>query len=350
MSFLRLFGRGLLARGVEILAAGYLALSFGATILLGLVGESWWVTTVGLYLPRVVLAIPLPVLSLALWRLRSWRLLAGQALGALVVAFPLMGLNVPTPGFADRSAPTLRVLSFNVDSALGGVDHIAAEVERHSPDVVLMQEIGETSELVRALQARYSTVEVSGQFLTATRYPILSEVDPDKLPFYGRQRSPRFLEQTMDTPLGRVAFFNVHPVSPREDFHALRGHGLRREILSGRLFSGDSAQSIQANAELRALQIRTAGEAAAGEHGPAVLAGDTNLPGLSVVFRRHLSRFQDGFVAAGWGLGYTFPADKRPWMRIDRILANDELRFVRFRVGDSHASDHLCVVADLQRR
>jgi endonuclease/exonuclease/phosphatase (EEP) superfamily protein YafD len=69
------------------------------------------------------------------------------------------------------------------------------------------------------------------------------------------------------------------------------------------------------------------------------------------VFADNLSVYQDGFRKAGWGFGYTFPNDRRPppWMRIDRILATDQLRFVRFDVGDSRASDHRCVVADVQK-
>ena len=86
------------------------------------------------------------------------------------------------------------------------------------------------------------------------------------------------------------------------------------------------------------------------EKGPVIIAGDTNLPGLSFVFHRSLSGFQDGFTRAGWGFGYTFPTNHVPWMRIDRVLASDELRFVRFEVGKSLVSDHHCVVADLQRR
>jgi len=35
-------------------------------------------------------------------------------------------------------------------------------------------------------------------------------------------------------------------------------------------------------------------------------------------------------------------------MRIDRVFANDALRFTTFRVGNSDASDHLCVIADLR--
>jgi endonuclease/exonuclease/phosphatase family metal-dependent hydrolase len=115
------------------------------------------------------------------------------------------------------------------------------------------------------------------------------------------------------------------------------------------LFSGDAGPSILANARLRALQAEAIAGAAALNSEPVVIAGDTNLPDLSPVFSRHLSRFQDGFVKAGAGFGYTYPNDRRPWMRIDRILATDALRFVKFEVGTSAASDHLCVVADLQR-
>jgi endonuclease/exonuclease/phosphatase (EEP) superfamily protein YafD len=129
----------------------------------------------------------------------------------------------------------------------------------------------------------------------------------------------------------------------------MRGQGLRREILSGRLFSSDSAV-FQANSGLRTLQVQSFSAAAQGETDPVVIAGDTNLPGLSYVFHRYLSGYQDGFTKAGWGFGYTFPADRHPWMRIDRILSSDALRFVGFEVGKSRASDHHCVVADLQVR
>jgi endonuclease/exonuclease/phosphatase family metal-dependent hydrolase len=68
-----------------------------------------------------------------------------------------------------------------------------------------------------------------------------------------------------------------------------------------------------------------------------------------VYLARYLSRYKDGFAQASWGFGYTFPADKTPWMRIDRVMVSDELRVVGFEVGKSTLSDHRCVVADLQR-
>jgi endonuclease/exonuclease/phosphatase (EEP) superfamily protein YafD len=314
------------------------------------VGELWWVTTVALYLPRVVLVIPLPLVVAGLLLCGRGRWLWTQAVSAMVLLFPLMGLVVPMPHVVDHKAPSIRVLSYNVNSAWGGVAKLVDEIAKYSPDVVLLQEVSATEELKRALLARYPTVEALDQFAVATRYSIVSTNEPARLPFEGRQRSPRFLEHVVDTPLGRVRFYNIHPVSPREDFYVLRGRGLRREILSGRIFSGAAGPAIQANAGLRALQAKTIAEAARDEQGPRVIAGDSNLPGLSLVFGRHFSAFHDGFVEAGSGFGYTYPNDRRPWMRIDRILVTDELRVVRFQVGTSAASDHLCVVGDLQRR
>jgi endonuclease/exonuclease/phosphatase (EEP) superfamily protein YafD len=324
-------------------------------ILAGLVtlawaGERWWVTTVALYLPRITLAAPLPFVALALVLCRAWRLVALQAVAALLILFPLMGFVLPGPTFSDAHAPSLRVLSYNINGSYGGVSAIIDEVVRYGPDLVALQEIGETDALRQELAARYPTIEVSGQFLTASKYPFVSSNDPDRLRFQGRMRSPRYVSYVVDTPGGRLTFFNVHPISPRDDFSVLRGHGLRREILSGHLFSGDAAPEIQSNAGLRGLQAEAIAAAVASGRGPTIIAGDTNLPGLSAILRRTLSRFQDGFQKAGWGFGYTYPNDRKPWMRIDRIFATRELRFVSFEVGKSAASDHLAVVADLQFR
>ena len=81
---------------------------------------------------------------------------------------------------------------------------------------------------------------------------------------------------------------------------------------------------------------------------PVVLAGDFNLPGLSGVFNSNLGAFQDGFTTSGSGFGYTFPA-QMPWMRLDRVLATREFRFVAFEVGCDGLSDHRCVTATLAR-
>jgi endonuclease/exonuclease/phosphatase (EEP) superfamily protein YafD len=337
-------------RAVQVAGAAYIVSLIAAAALLAVVGERWWVTLVGLYMPRILLGAPLPVVVAALWGVRSWRLLAAQAASLLILLFPVLGLTLPGPGPA-KKGPSLRVLSYNINSTLGGLDAVLAEVDRHQADVVMMQEIGLPGELASAMRARFPTVTVDGQFLLASRYPIASEMDPEKLHYYGRTRSARFLERTLETPLGQVAFFAVHPISPRDELYGLR-YGWKRRLRAGTLFSDDVGRPVEVNAGLRDLQVQAIAEAASKETGPVVVAGDTNLPGLSVTYRRSLSRFQDGFARAGWGFGYTFPSErnKRPWMRIDRILANDALAFTRFEVGSAGPSDHLPVIADLQLR
>ena len=339
-----------LRRAVVAAAIVYPFALAGAALALRFIGERWWLTTVALYLPRIGLAAPLPFAIAGLFLCGRSRWLWTQAVSVLLLIFPLMGLVVPLPHFPDGKSARIRVLSYNINSALGGVNNLAEEIDRYSPDVVFLQESSGTDELKRALRSKYPTVEASGQFLAATRFTIVSITYPERLPFDGRVRSPRFLVYVMDTPLGRIDLFNVHPVSPREDFYALRGRGLRKEILTGHLFSGAATPAILANAGLRGLQVQTISEAVARSANPAVIAGDTNLPDLSLIFGRYLSRFKDGFVEGGSGFGYTYPNDRRPWMRIDRIMTTDDLRCVGFQVGTSPASDHLCVVADLQRR
>jgi endonuclease/exonuclease/phosphatase (EEP) superfamily protein YafD len=342
-------------RGYRIVGAVawlYPVILLGTAAILRYVGERWWVASVALYLPRVLLAAPLPVLALVLaasGRLRRF-LWAPLAASCFLLAV-LMGFVPPWPTSPARDAPTLRVLSYNVNSALGGVSNIVAEIEGQSPDIVVLQEIGAaTDEMQALLGEHYQTVRVSGQFLLATRYPVVDAVQPEGIEFEGRIRSPRFVRQHLVTPLGEIALYNVHPISPRETFYTLRGQGLRGEILSGRLFSPAHAPIVQANSDLRARQVKAFADSAGRETDPVVIAGDTNLPGLSFVYGQYLSGYQDGFAKAGWGFGYTFPNNRRPWMRIDRILASERLRFVRFDVGHSAWSDHRCVVADLQAR
>jgi endonuclease/exonuclease/phosphatase (EEP) superfamily protein YafD len=309
------------------------------------VGEAWWVTTATLYLPRILFAVPLPILGVALAVFRMRRLLLLQIVSAGLIVFPLMGFVPPLPTSVRGGAPTLRVLTFNVNTTFGGVDGVVREIEAYSPDVVLLQEIGSEEELSRRLREHYPYIELSSQFIIATRYPMLSVVEPEKLPYQGKQRSPRYLKAVLDTPLGRIVVYNVHPLSPREGLYFLRTHGVRSAL------RGTSAQTLETEVGLRALQVRTFAAAASAETDPVVIGGDTNLPNLSAVLGNELSSFQDGFAGAGGGFGYTFPTNKWwPWMRIDRIFASRQLRFTSFQVGRSLASDHHCVVADLQRR
>lgn len=336
---------------MKLVAISYPACLILIALLFRWVGERWWATGVGLYLPRLGFAAPLPFVVAGLLVLRLWRLLYTQLLAALIVLFPLMGFVLPFPKFADDK-PRIRVLSFNVDSLAGGMDNILAEIDKFSPDLVFLQEVFvDQDTMAERLRTRYPSVTASRpQFMFASRFPVVSTEVPEKVEFEGRMRTARFTKQIVDTPLGRIASYNVHPISPREGLAAVRGQGVSHEVLSGGLFASARSTAMQEGSALRELQIKAFADMASQESGPVVIAGDTNLPSQSFFLHHFLSSYSDGFSDAGWGFGYTFPSYRRAWMRIDRILANDALRFVRFDVGQSKASDHYCVVADLQAR
>jgi len=59
-----------------------------------------------------------------------------------------------------------------------------------------------------------------------------------------------------------------------------------------------------------------------------LIAGDTNLPGLSWALATLLGDYHDAFDEAGRGFGYTYPAWHRSWLRIDRVLGGPRLRFL----------------------
>ena len=94
-------------------------------------------------------------------------------------------------------------------------------------------------------------------------------------------------------------------------------------------------------------QIEAAVLAAKADGAPYVVVGDTNLPPWSSVGRRHFEGLTDAFDEVGFGFGYTFPA-KKPWMRIDRALGSEGIRFLDVRVGPLGASDHRPLFVDFE--
>jgi vancomycin resistance protein VanJ len=313
------------------------------------VGEAWWVTAAGLYVPRLPFLVPVPFVALALYAWGLRRLLWTQVLAAFIVTVPLMGFILPWPMRAQRAAPTLRVLSFNVNSAIGGAQALIDKIVAASADIVLLQEAPGGTQLVDALRVHYPYVQSSTQFIIASRFPITAAIDPDRLFYCGRTRPPRFMRYELKTPIGPLALYNIHPISPRGVLHIRQLRAALHQLRTGELFAGDPEADVESNVGLRALQVEAVTNDAARESLPVLIAGDTNLPGLSALLRKRLSGYTDAFRAASWGFGYTFP-EQHPFLRLDRILASDKLRFSSFRTDCHGVSDHLCVVADLQAR
>lgn len=310
-------------------------LALGAvTLALAVLGETWWPTTVGLYVPRVLFALPLPFIAIPLlvWGPR-WMLFL-QLGAAAVLVFPLMGLSLANP--APARGPILTVLSYNTDFAAHGRGEVIDEIVAAAPDVIALQAVDQRilPRLAAELPGRHT--HRHEEFFVSSRYPIVDAYEPPEL---DGGIAPGFLRVTIDSPLGLVDLYVVHPESPRRGFDAIRGEPAEK-----------GTRRVAHNTVVRIRQVEAlAAHARTAKH-PVIIAGDTNLPGLSPLFRRELGAYQDGWREVGFGFGYTFPAHRfTPWLRIDRILCGRGLRFVDFTVGKKRGSDHLSVRATLTR-
>jgi vancomycin resistance protein VanJ len=288
-----------------------------------LLGERSRATLMLLYLPRqpLLVAVSTGALLAPLTRRRVPLLLASHVALCLVVLFPVMGMAVGFPRSSDRA---IRLASYNVFFGKGGRPALLDEIVAMPADVVVLQAaFGSLSDRLRE-RLPERTVRQDGQFALVSKLPVRTVETPPPLV---DGTSAMFAKYVIDVPGGTLRVYNVHPYSPR---HALFG-----EAQTG----DDIAQ--------RDAQIGAAVDAARSDATPFVIAGDTNLPALSAIGRRHFSGLTDAFADAGSGFGYTFPA-KHPWMRIDRVLGSDGVHFIDVRVATRGASDHRALFVDLE--
>ncbi|HEY0715774.1 MAG TPA: endonuclease/exonuclease/phosphatase family protein [Polyangia bacterium] len=320
------------------------------------IGEGWWVTTTLLYLPRIVFALPLPLVAAVLLLLGSWRqILCLLPVPILLLLFPLMGLELSVgslfktgfkPARAAASAGKLRVLSFNV--AAGDFAEAATKtILAANADVILMQEWDARVAVLLEPQLPHFHRSTNHQFSVLSRYPIADVFLPSLVPYLeANDRAARYARYRIRTPNGLVTILNIHPVSPRNGLERFRRLDLRTLMKSGGTGGAAGVAFLRRNAAMRWEETKAIAAEAARTSGPLIIAGDTNLPALSRIYGETLGDFRDGFSAVGRGFGYTYPAHQ-PWMRIDRILANSSLRFLRFEVLPGGGSDHRAVTADL---
>jgi endonuclease/exonuclease/phosphatase (EEP) superfamily protein YafD len=322
---------------VNVSAVLYLLALLAVVAALKLIGERWWVTTIALYLPRTGFALPLPLLIVGLLVTRSYRLLVTQVVAALVLLFPLMGLHAGGPRTATPGAQRLRIFTLNTGLGKNGTEEILGRIRGANPDVIVLEEVADDDVEALRLGLPGHAFRHLDQFIIASRFPIEEAVVPPPLGGDDRGRSAQYARCRLSTPGGPIRLFAAHPVSPHEAFNQLRKN-----------LPAVSARTLEANTQERLEQVGALAADAAGSPDPVIIAGDTNLPGLSWAFSHWLGGFSDGFDEVGRGFGYSYPAQRMVWMRIDRVLAGPRFRFLDVTTISPGISNHLAVAVDLE--
>jgi endonuclease/exonuclease/phosphatase family metal-dependent hydrolase len=263
---------------------------------------------------------------------------------ALVVAGVLVHGRTPHGPPPRSPEGALRVVSYNVRAGLGGLEEIAEEIERLSPDVVALQEIergvarsmqvDQPAFLAERLGMRYAfaasiTSRTEGDHGVAVLscHPLRDE-EAVPLP-QGGGRWPRVaLEVTVDAPAGSFRMVCVHLSRPEGWPLSLTRTRLR--------------------------QVETVLDHLEAEELPAVVAGDFNAFPISpetLTLRQHLESawrpWRDGWAPSfelstvGWPLGA---------VPIDHVFHDPDWKSRGFWSASPGASDHRPVVADLVPR
>ncbi|HUS68960.1 MAG TPA: endonuclease/exonuclease/phosphatase family protein [Kofleriaceae bacterium] len=236
---------------------------------------------------------------------------------------------------APAAAPAMLLMTYNVNYGVAGDADTIALVRDSGADVVLLQETNAAWE--RALRPAVASIYPHVAFLHAdrragglaflSRHPIaLKEQHASPIGWFPAWRA------VVDGPLGRVQLLNLHLRPPgKEDGSYLRGY-----------FSSQAPRLEETLAHLELVDPDL----------PAILAGDFNedARGKSVA---HLAGL--GFVSALDAVRPAHPtwrwtvAGKEIRWQLDHILLPPALRAAEVWVVEGGSSDHMPVMARIQR-
>jgi len=307
--------------------------------------DSAWLE-ISRYLPYFALLVPsLAAMVASFWLGRAWVMASAVNLALLLTLG--MGLQWNT---GDTGAQRVRLMTYNIKLTstplpLDRVQALALEVARHDPDILVMQDANglpvarggaaATQGPVFGLPHVYAV----GQYVVASRFA-LRDCGPGPTGSGGEKA--QYVRCQVDARGVALSLVTTHFQSPREGLNAARREGL------------EGADDWLDNYTNRLVQARTLARDLAGNRGPLVVAGDLNAAESSPVIRALLAvGLRDAFSSAGRGYGYTHGHSLRPrhdFLRIDHILVSPQIGVMDSFVGQSDASDHRPVIADLVLR
>ncbi|MDB5304556.1 MAG: hypothetical protein JWM97_2105 [Phycisphaerales bacterium] len=297
-------------------------------------GDRWWMGTLILFGPVWVTTLPLAVLvpAAVMVRRRSLWVLGASA---FVAFFLVMGVCVPwqtwVPGRA--AGAHLRLLTCNIHGNAAGDAALTHLIIETKPDIILLQE-WPSYRLPPALGDGHWHIRHDGELFIASRYRIILAHNFSDFERSGSGGAA--VRYAIDGPGGAFSLFNVHLASP---------HGPFDSVIMGK---PQADEDLQEHIATRTLQSELLNEAALGEGGAAILAGDFNTPGEGSIYRAHWTQFTDAFSVAGLGVGHTYFGQGAA-VRIDHVFSGEGWRCVDCRVAPNVGSPHHPLIADLER-
>lgn len=248
-----------------------------------------------------------------------------------------------------RAQKSLTVMSFNVgtfDYDPEIIEEATILIKELDPDVLTLQEFRNhllvdsmpaldylAQELgLQSYEFVHLPVHIHGA-ATYSRYPI---VGLDTLFMPSKEINSGILS-TIETPIGKIGVGNLHLSS----FHVAQtldqNDGWKAQ---SRAMYQNTSEVLQLQQEKVKLTLRKANAYPY----PLILTGDLNAPPHSRIVQQFSDLYQDSFLKAGSGRGWTFPLLGPIGMRIDYQFSSDELEVMEHEVIRSEVSDHFPLV------
>jgi len=284
----------------------------------------WWLDVLANFrvLYVVILALTGLIIVLSRWRNLGYGIL-GVALVNLVFVLPLF---VGSPGTSDPTAPSIRVMSFNLLSSNESFSEVIDYIDTVDPDLVLLHEASRPWEIaVTSARLDYQVIRPRAESLVFGTLVLVRQEGIQAVSHGFAANQPRAVELSY-RPTGwpdPIQLLSTHPLAPTD---------------AGR-------------AALRDAQIRFAAEWAEGREGAVIVVGDLNATPWSWPFGlltgAGLRNSQLGF-----GIQASFPATSVFLLRvpIDHLLHSEALRVRQRYLGPALGSDHFPLVVDLELR
>ncbi len=333
-------------------AVAYLLGLVALTLLMRLVGEQWWLSSVLIYVPPHLWFLPLPgLLVLAIWvKDRKARFCLGAAF--LFAVLGLLGYRFGSPEKPAPGAEVLKVITNNMgeDNDLPVVPFLVEE----GADIIALQDVSHRRQLVQeTFRPPEWHVKSCGQHLLVSRYPIRSA---RLLPVRWRRSPAAVFEVEWKGRL--LSIYSVHIPTPRTEFRGLGAGRLenpQKRVKPRKDYQEGRIRFLRESMAQRVEEVRHLTEVAAADPNPTLLLGDFNMPSWGYLHGVVAGRFTDAFHARGRGFGFTVLAEKGnpllklgPWLRLDYVFTDEQWRPLRCWVEGKRQSQHRAVVATLE--
>lgn len=244
----------------------------------------------------------------------------------------------------------MRVVSYNIRTGIGmdlkyRLDRVIDTLQSCRGDLIALQEVdvywGERTNYENQVRLLAAALQMESFFAPIYTLPAKTAGAPQrqyglavlsKFPFAAQQNRlmTRLSTQELNpTPRPNPGFADVTVT--------VAGGSLR--LLNVQL-------DYRPQPQVRRLQVADILQAAPAPGQRTILLGDFNAAPDAAELTPLYERWTDAWAARGEGEGFTFPAD-HPVKRIDGILLSAGLKVERIFVGDSQASDHRPIVADI---